>query len=290
MKVEKTKITQTSPRLYSASDFKYTLKDRKTVRIDSEKTQYVYRFVCFTKGRLEVCIGDEKIPCCAGDVLYLTPGEKYRLIPQGYDFSLYNIFFDFFEYDGERYDLDATCIFTPNYNPDLCSCALDFEDAVVFNKSRVFKDADCRRIFETVLTSDRTDPNYDFYAKTAILSAISQILQSERQRKQKADGVDAILTYINLNPEKDLSATALSAMFSYHKNHINHLIKTATGATLTEYVRRVKITHAKTLLSEGEMHPTEVAAALGYYDYSHFYKAFKDETKKTPTSYAKKTK
>ncbi len=283
------KIGDISPVLYSVSNFKYAKKGREGIRFDSEKTHYVYRFLCFTKGRLDAYIGDSRHPCCAGDILYLTPGEKYRLAPRDEDFSFFNVFFDFAEYKGEnRGDKNATCIFTPYYDPSLCSEAIFFEDTQIFNESRIFKDADCRRIFETVLTADRTDPLYDFYAKTALSSAVSQILQSERQRKQKADGVDSILTYISLNPEKDLSATALSALFSYHKNHINHLVKSSTGLTLTEYVRRVKITHAKALLSESELPPIEVAGTLGYYDYSHFYKAFKDETGKTPTAYTKR--
>lgn len=282
------KIEEISPRLYSVSRFRYVHGEQKT-RLDTEKTQYVYRFLCFTKGRLDVYIEKNRYTCFAGDVLYLVPGDEYRFVPLDCDFSLYNVFFDFFDVTVEgREDKDATCIFSPFYNPSLRSPQVDFEDADMLNSSTLFKDVECQRIFESAITAHRTDPLYDFHSKTAVISAVSQILQNERQRDKKASGVDNILTYINLNPDKDLSADALSSLFGYHKNHINHLVKSATSLTLSEYVRKRKIDYAKTLLSESALAPIAVSAELGYYDYSHFYKAFKDETGLSPKEYVKR--
>lgn len=282
------KIEEISPRLYSVSRFRYVHGEQK-IRLDTERTQYVYRFLCFTKGRLDVYVGKNKYTCFAGDVLYLTPGDKYRLCPLDCDFSLYNVFFDFEEgVIKGREDRCATCIFTPYYDPSLSSPRVSFENAPIFDESALFKDAECQRLFEGVVTADRTDPLYEFHTKTALSSAVSQILQNERQRDKNASGVDNILTYINLNPDKDLSADALSSLFGYHKNHINHLVKSATSLTLSEYVRKRKIDYAKTLLSESALAPTAVSAELGYYDYSHFYKAFKDETGLSPKEYLKR--
>ena len=66
---------------------------------------------------------------------------------------------------------------------------------------------------------------------------------------------------------------------------INKLIKRETGRSLSEYVRYVKIEYAKTLLSEELYSTSEVAMRLGYYDYSHFYKAFLMETGVCPREY-----
>ena len=283
------KITEISPHLHSISSFYYDSDGSKFSRMNMEKTQYVYRFLCFTGGRVDVLLGDKRYNCCAGDVLYLTPGEKYRLVPTDFDFSLYNVFFDFFPVTVEgRAGKDNTCIFVPYHDSALCSPSVAFEDAAMFDKGGVFKDADCAHVFDSILTTDRADPYYDFYAKNAICSAVAQILQSERRKIQRVNGTEQILTYINLNPEKDLSGDTLSLLFSYHKNHINYLVKNATGLTLSEYVRGVKISTAKMLLSEGELSPSVVASELGYYDYSHFYKAFRDETGMSPKEYLKK--
>ena len=54
---------------------------------------------------------------------------------------------------------------------------------------------------------------------------------------------------------------------------------------MSEYARYDKIEYAKTLLSEELYSAEEVAAMLGYYDYSHFYKAFLAETATRPNEY-----
>lgn len=88
------KISEISPVLYGVNFFKYSVQNNYA-GILSEKSQYVCRFLCITKGSLSVFIGDREEKCSAGDVIFLTPGQKYRLCPDGGDFSLYNIFFDF---------------------------------------------------------------------------------------------------------------------------------------------------------------------------------------------------
>ena len=116
---------------------------------------------------------------------------------------------------------------------------------------------------------------------------IAELLSSVQENKKKSGAVDEILEYIKTNPEKDLSGDALSRRFSYHKNHINKLVKRETGKSLSEYVRFVKIEYAKTLLAESDCSFTELSMRLGYYDYSHFYKAFYKESGFTPTDYVK---
>ena len=79
----------------------------------------------------------------------------------------------------------------------------------------------------------------------------------------------------------------MSLLFSYHKNHINKLVKRETGKSLSEYIRYVRIKHAKTLIFEEGVSLSEISMRLGYFDYSHFYKAFYKETGMIPTEYIK---
>ena len=120
-----------------------------------------------------------------------------------------------------------------------------------------------------------------------IYNLLSQFSAGCQRSEVRNIRVEEIISYINLNPDKDLSADILSKKFSYHKNHINYLLKKGTGLSLSDYVRQVKIRYAKTLIVEGELPLSQVAAALGYYDYSHFYKAFIKETGLTPVQYGK---
>jgi AraC-like DNA-binding protein len=124
------------------------------------------------------------------------------------------------------------------------------------------------------------------YERAALTALIADLLTSSQDTPPKS-AVQNIMEYIRCNPEKDLSGNALSTIFFFHKNHINKLIKRETGKSLCEYVRYAKIEHAKTLLSEEGCSLSEISTRLGYFDYSHFYKAFYKETGITPTKYIK---
>ena len=153
------------------------------------------------------------------------------------------------------------------------------------NESGIFRNTSCEKPLESLLYKDRTDATYCFYAKAALFSVIADLLSSVQENKRKKGVTEEILEYIKTNPEKELSGDALSRLFSYHKNHINKLVKRETGKSLSEFVRSVKIEYAKTLLAESDCSLTELSMKLGYYDYSHFYKAFYKETGFTPTEY-----
>ena len=84
-----------------------------------------------------------------------------------------------------------------------------------------------------------------------------------------------------------ISASGVSEHFFYHPNYVNKLIKNKTGKTLSELIRHVKIEHAVALLTEVGTAPNKIFHALGFYDYSHFYKAFIRETGMSPSEYKK---
>ena len=121
-----------------------------------------------------------------------------------------------------------------------------------------------------------------------MLTIISDILNSQTIKKSVSVSAKNIVNYIKTNPENQLTIESLSKKFSYHKNHINKLIKEETGKSLIEFIRFIKIEYAKTLLFETDYSLTEISERLGYYDYSHFYKAFVQETNIAPSDYKKK--
>ena len=271
------------PVLYRLSHFSYTEGEHKYPRFSLDKSQYIYRILAIEKGSLDVsfCGKTERIK--AGDALYLLPGEVYRLIPCGEDFSLYNLFFDFRDDRPKKEGIYGSCVFMKHYDSSLCLPEIEFEDAPILNRSGIIKGASCEDALRSLLCKSPDDALYGFYATSALFSVIESILTHE-QRSKKADSqAEEILEYIRKNPEGDISGEALSKLFSYHKNHINKLIKRATGRSLTGYVRYIKIEHAKALLSEELCSTSEVAMRLGYYDYSHFYKAYLIETGERPT-------
>lgn len=279
------KIQSIRPLLYHLYYFKYVDGDHKFPKISLDKSQYVYRILLLDKGALDVCVGGKTERIKAGDALYLLPGDTYRLLPCGEDFSLYNLFFDFLDDRAIKESISNSCVFMKYYDSHLCLPRVEFEDADVLNKSGIIKNISCEKALRSLLQKDRADALYGFYGRAALFSVITDILSAEQGNKKKSSTVEKILEYIKNNPERALSGDELSKLFSYHKNHINKLIKQETGRSLSEYIRYVKIEYAKMLLSEELYSTSEVAIRLGYYDYSHFCKAFLLETGARPTKY-----
>lgn len=275
------KIQEIRPILYRIAYFEHIEKEHKRPRITLDKTQYAYHLLLIDKGALEVCIGEKREKVKAGDALYLLPGEVYRLLPCGEDFSLFNLFFDFLEDRSAKEVKYSECVFMNRYDAKRCLPKIAFEDAPLLNQSGVIKKISCGSVLNDLLRRDPADPLYGFYSQSALFTLFADALASA----QKKSAGEPILEYIQSHPEEDLSGDALSKLFSYHKNHINKRIKQKTGKSLSQYVRFIKINYAKSLLSEGLYSASEVAARLGYYDYSHFYKAFLAECGASPAEY-----
>lgn len=67
--------------------------------------------------------------------------------------------------------------------------------------------------------------------------------------------------------------------------HLSRLVKRRTGRTLREHQRRLRIEAACELLREEDARVTEVALEVGYQSLSHFAKAFREETGKSPSEW-----
>lgn len=57
--------------------------------------------------------------------------------------------------------------------------------------------------------------------------------------------------------------------------HMERLIKSTTGRTFSDFIMRVKMRHAKSLLNNPNLSIHEVSESSGFSDDSSFYRAFK---------------
>ncbi|MBD2866995.1 helix-turn-helix transcriptional regulator [Paenibacillus arenilitoris] len=68
-------------------------------------------------------------------------------------------------------------------------------------------------------------------------------------------------------------------------NSLNRMFKQMTGRTIGQYVIRLRVDHAKRLLSHTRQSVTEIALHAGFYDTAHFCHAFKRLEKQTPEQF-----
>lgn len=63
------------------------------------------------------------------------------------------------------------------------------------------------------------------------------------------------------------------------------LFKKATGMTMTQYLRHLRIQKAKQMFQQTRLPAKEVAQRVGFTDYFHFSRIFKKEVGCSPTQF-----
>lgn len=126
-----------------------------------------------------------------------------------------------------------------------------------------------------------------------MLAAVNQVFQ-DKYRGDETLGVpnakiNAILAYINENLNQKITLDELEMAFFINKYHLCHIFRQNTGFSILEYISYKRIMKAKEMLAEGQS-ATEVAAQVGYSDYSTFFRAFKNIVGVSPNKYKKKTR
>ena len=276
------RLSDAWPMLYSCAYFAFRPGEGSYPLISRRKSQLAFRFMCFESGRVRVRVGDVDFECRSGDVLFLRPGDVYRFVTTDRPFSLYNVFFDFCEQNiPGREGAVGRCVIPEEVAAELCSPWLDGVDGAPFAECGLFREAYCLGD-ASALTLLSRDEKRSLYARRWLLNIICKLAGGADTPHGRAA---AILDYLRAHPCDSNTAEELSARFGYHKNHVGRLIKAETGMTLPAYMRRLRIDRSKALIREGGMSPSRAARELGYYDYSHFYKAFVAQNGISPTAY-----
>lgn len=93
------------------------------------------------------------------------------------------------------------------------------------------------------------------------------------------------ITYINMEPDADLSLKALAARLGLNPNYLSTLFTKELGVSLTEYVNRCRVKHAKHLLLSTDLPIKKIAQLCGFTDIHYFTRMFKRFTPLTPKKY-----
>ena len=112
------------------------------------------------------------------------------------------------------------------------------------------------------------------------LSDFDNTLKTELKRK-----LQIIIDFLNDNYTEDVKIEQLSQMIALNKYYFIKLFKTFTGYTPYDYLVKIRMEHAKNLLSKSNISVNELALNLGYSSFSSFSRAFKAYTGYSPSEY-----
>lgn len=142
----------------------------------------------------------------------------------------------------------------------------------------------------------------DLKAKAILFEYLAKVIEWEKQlptsqkqslknQSNKSDSRihDAII-YIYNNMSSAITVSDLAQVCHLTTSHFTKLFKAETSQSPKDYIRNVKINHAKSLMCSTDKQINQIARAVGISDPFYFARAFKQITSLTPSEYKKSIK
>ncbi len=134
-----------------------------------------------------------------------------------------------------------------------------------------------RNLIEPIFLTLRSSEN-DFF-RNAGMNEIFALLCRER-----ADGSTAhkIRRFINSNYSAALTLETIAREFGYTEDYVTRLFKKEFGITPHKHLSNTRLEHALRLLNNTDLPVERVSEAVGYADFSSFWRAFKQKYSLSP--------
>lgn len=130
----------------------------------------------------------------------------------------------------------------------------------------------CSKIFQIDIQRDSQSPFHIF----------------QKQKNHGDEVISKAQTFIEENLEEKISFEALASQLAISRRNFDRRFSKATGNTPVEYLQRVKIEVAKSILEKGRKSIFEVMHDVGYSDDKAFREVFKRITGLSPLEYKAK--
>jgi len=97
--------------------------------------------------------------------------------------------------------------------------------------------------------------------------------------------VSEVAQYINVHYAEPIQLSMLSDLFFISPYYLSRMFKEVTGFTFSDYLILTRVKEAEARLRESSSSITEIAASVGFDNFSHFGKTFKKITRLSPREY-----
>lgn len=255
-------------------------------------THEFFEIACVLKGTFTNFIGDNKMELHTGDIFILSPNTPHAICTYEDDAVLINLLMRTSTFEQHFLSL------LPN-NDILYSFFLKALYGTTTTPYLLFHTGEDSILAEYVLKILHEFERNNRY-KNTMLSSLVSIFFVHLLRVHDKDIVIPtlqpwimnettvfILEYMQKN-YTTITLSHLSDFFNYSERQMNRIIKTATGMTFGENIKKLRMNHAARLLSESSTSIRTIAELLGYYDVSNFRKIFKSYYGMTPSQYRDK--
>ncbi len=223
--------------------------------LSTERTVNCYELVLFLKDGGYSVINGEKYPITAGSIRFHKPGDRV------YSYRFYDIYVLHFSVDSEDKGKKVFADFPSFVKVN------DIEKAEALMKKAV----------SALVTQD------DFCCLASVWSLLQILKDGGYERRESK--IDTIKKYIKQHMSQKITLSQLATAFYLHPVYLQRKFKEEMGITPSEYLKRVRISCAKTLLLTTDQSIEAIAEECGFCNTSYFIKQFKQESGLTPAQF-----
>jgi len=132
-------------------------------------------------------------------------------------------------------------------------------------------------------------PGYEKVTKSFLYIILTHIMRKMMLFSDKSEDskLSNVLEYLNNHYNKKISVKELAKKSFYNPSYFSRLFKKATGKSMMEYIRELRIKNACIQLKNSQKSIDEIAADVGYSNPAKFFLVFKKMMGTTPQSYRK---
>lgn len=114
-----------------------------------------------------------------------------------------------------------------------------------------------------------------------IPSAVSENKSSSEQKRV----IRSVMEIVEKRYQEDISLQSIAEEVYLSPSYLSYLFKKEVGVSLIKYITMIRLDKAKELLRSGNMRISDIAAKVGYQNYSYLYIAFKNNVGESPAQY-----
>jgi AraC family transcriptional regulator len=131
-----------------------------------------------------------------------------------------------------------------------------------------------------------TDIGSALALEAVIFEVLAQIVRWPTRDKVPAFWLRQVRDLIEGNVGSQLSLRKIADRVGMHPGHLARGFRRHYQCSVGEYLRKVRVEAAMRLIVQARMPLVEIATSLGFYDQSHFTRAFRMRTGTTPAKFA----
>ncbi|MGH8144841.1 MAG: helix-turn-helix transcriptional regulator [Rhodanobacteraceae bacterium] len=143
-----------------------------------------------------------------------------------------------------------------------------------------------RRIQSELLA---TDAAAELALQAAVFELVAQACrQAEAGRRHQPEWLDRVHERLHDDPYAVPSLQELAILAGVHPAHLARCFQRAHGMSVGEYLRRLRVEHARKALAATRQPIASIAADAGFADQSHFGRVFRHVTGETPRTFRRR--